>query len=320
MAIVNRQAVSFLIKAFKFLIFFGGLFILYQKLADTFEDHSLQLEIARFINSQNYFWIILLIIMALINWSLEGIKWQMLLKNLETMSFLRSLKSVLAGSSVTFINPYRSGAFLGKVLFLEEDHRVEASTLSILGGFAQSLTTLFIGLLGLFFIGFKIVLPETIHLLYLIGSISIIILLTFYFKLSFFQFILKNWSVTKKILIAYRRIGSGIRWRVLGVSILRYLIFTSQFAWLLKIQGFDESFFTAFFAVSIIYLVLAVIPSFWFGNIGIRETTAITLISGMMPNEASIILSSMFIWTVNLVIPAIAGSIFLVAQKEGSIQ
>ena len=86
------------------------------------------------------------------------------------------------------------------------------------------------------------------------------------------------------------------------------------------IHTFDESLYMAFFAVSTIYLVLAVIPSFWFGNIGIRETTAITLISSMMPNEVSIILSSMFIWIVNLVIPAIAGSIFLVTQRENTIQ
>lgn len=316
MAIATRQAVSKLIKVFKFLIFFGALFVLYQKLADTWNDQSLLSAFSTIFSPHAIPVMCFLLVLSFINWSLESVKWQKLLEKLEPFSFGRSLKSVLAGSSVTFINPYRSGAFLGRVLFLKENHRVEAAALSVLGGFAQTLATLVFGIISILFIGNQSILSENIDFLLILGCISLVILVILYFKLSLFQSLLKKWTFTHKVWMANNRIDHHARWNVLMWSFLRYCVFTLQFTVLLIYLNPGQSVLLIFGLVSIIFFILAIIPSFWFGNIGIRESISVSVLISYMPHEALIIVASLIIWLVNLVIPAILGSLFLFSQNN----
>ena len=317
MALINRQSLSKLIQAFKFLIFIGGLFVLYQKLVDIQDEESLYEVLVLIFRKENLFYLIIILSLAILNWLLESHKWRILLNKVEKISFFKSVKSVLAGSAVTFINPYRSGAFLGKVLFLKPNNRVQASALSVLGGFAQSMATLLFGIIGIYYTGINSVILETADILIVIGVSSLVILSVLYFKLSIFRSMFRKWEVAKKIQSANNSLKTPTRFHVLGIALLRYVVFTFQFTLILFIASSGQTLLLLFGLISVIYFILTVIPSFWFGNIGIRETVAVAILTSTISSEPIIIVCSLVIWFINLVIPAILGSVFLLSQKEG---
>ena len=78
-----------------------------------------------------------------VNWLLETLKWRILLNG--TTNFSNLLKSVVAGITVGFVTPGRTGEFLGRVMFLDEENKTRAFYLSSLGGFAQTAASLMIG-------------------------------------------------------------------------------------------------------------------------------------------------------------------------------
>ena len=98
------------------------------------------------------FWLV--IFLMFVNWGIEAIKWQLLIKHIQQFSFFRSFKSVLSGCSVTMLTPNRVGEYGGRILYVKEDNRIKAISLTIVGSISQLLVTMIMGCFGLFF--FKI--------------------------------------------------------------------------------------------------------------------------------------------------------------------
>jgi hypothetical protein len=71
----------------------------------------------------------------------------------------------------------------------------------------------------------------------------------------------------------------------------------------------------SFGAVSVIFLVLAVIPTFAIAELGLRGKVSLTLLELFSANSLGISITTATIWLINLVIPAIAGSLLIVSIK-----
>src|SRR4051812_2206215 len=57
--------------------------------------------------------------LMLLNWSLEALKWEIIVNQLQTIGFLKSLRAIFAGISVSIFTPNRIGEFGGRIFFLE---------------------------------------------------------------------------------------------------------------------------------------------------------------------------------------------------------
>jgi hypothetical protein len=90
-----------------------------------------------------------------INWGLETIKWEKMMRPLETISFNNAFKAVLAGCSITMITPNRIGEYGGRILFVAKENRIKAISISILSGISQLIITFLIGCMGLFFLKYQ---------------------------------------------------------------------------------------------------------------------------------------------------------------------
>ena len=93
--------------------------------------------------------IIVTLALMILNWGIEAQKWRTLIKGVEPMGWWRAFTATLAGCSVSVITPNRTGEFVGRVLFVRPEVRIEAATLTVLGNISQLLTTLLGGSLGL---------------------------------------------------------------------------------------------------------------------------------------------------------------------------
>jgi hypothetical protein len=63
------------------------------------------------------------------------------------------------------------------------------------------------------------------------------------------------------------------------------------------------------------YLAMAVIPTFALTEIGVRGSTAIFFIGLFSTNISGILSASIFLWIINLAVPAIIGS-FLFSKSK----
>ena len=271
------------------------------------------------------FWLVILL--ALVNWGLESRKWQILVRPLQHMSFWRAYKSVLSGVALSLNTPNRMGEYGGRILYVKEGSRLKAISLSIAGSISQLIVTLILGCGGLLYLLFF----QTAHAgplmglsvfwiqtLLWIASIITLLLILFFFRLSWLIKIIEKIPASKKF-IEYVNVleefTPKLLLRLLLLSFFRYIVFVLQYILLLQVLHVDIFWINAFWIISILFLVLAIVPSFAIADLGIRGKFSTELLSVYSINTLGILGTTFGIWFINLFVPALAGSILILGIK-----
>lgn len=271
------------------------------------------------------FWMV--IILAFFNWGLEARKWQVLLKPVQIISFFRAYKSVLSGVALSLNTPNRIGEYGGRILYIKEGSRIKAISLSIAGSISQLILTLIMGCGGLVYLLFF----QTGHtgsimglslfwirVLLFISSVVAALLILFFFRLSWLiRLIEKIPSAEKWIryINVLEEFTPKLLLRLLSLSFFRYLVFVIQYILLLQVLKVEIFWIDSFWIVSILFLVLAIVPSFAIADLGIRGKFSTELLSVYSANIAGILGTTFGIWFINLFIPALTGSILILGIK-----
>jgi len=103
--------------------------------------------------------------------------------------------------------------------------------------------------------------------------------------------------------------------RLLSLSIFRYLVFVLQYILLLQVLHVEIFWFDCFWIISILFLVLAIVPSFAIADLGIRGKFSTGLLNLYSANTVGILGTTFGIWFINLFIPALAGSIMILGIR-----
>ena len=90
----------------------------------------------------------LIMVLMLVNWGLETVKWRYLIAKVEQVSFFRALQAVLAGVSISSFTPNRIGEYFGRAFILKKN-RVEGILITVVGSMSQLLVTILTGTLAL---------------------------------------------------------------------------------------------------------------------------------------------------------------------------
>jgi len=268
--------------------------------------------------------VLLVILLMILNWGIEAIKWRLLLLPIEKISLRTSFKAVLAGCSITMLTPNRIGEFGGRILFLKNIHRLKAISISILGSISQLFITFLFGTIGLIY--FKVKEQSflnsfssgMINIVFILSLIGIVLLLICYFNFPFLaKFISKLPFWKKKIaeLAFIEKYSTNVLVKVLLLSFFRYLVFIFQYVLILKITHIEIKWDLCFWLLSIFYLIMALAPTIGFTEFPIRAK-AISLLFGIYSeNFLGVQFATLGIWIINLVLPAIFGSIFIIRTK-----
>src|SRR6266498_651715 len=107
------------------------------------------IKIKQSIQSREIWNLVLVIILMLMNWSIEAMKWKISIQRIKPVSFLKSFRAVLSGVSFSVNTPNRIGEYLGRILYMEEGNRLKAVSLTIVCSMSQLIITLFAGTIGL---------------------------------------------------------------------------------------------------------------------------------------------------------------------------
>lgn len=271
------------------------------------------------------FWLV--IALSLINWGIEARKWQLLVKPVQQVSLFRAFKAVLSGLALSLFIPNRVGEYFGRILYMEEGNRLRSIALTIVGSLSQLIVTMVAGLAGLLYMRFFI-LSETrqlqgLSVFWLDGlmyaiAVGAILTILVYYKLSWLTLLFEKVPFVARFRFFIQNL-ENFHWkeltRILVLSVSRYLVFIIQYLLLLQVFEVHIDWVAGGWLVCVLFLVLAIIPTIPMAELGVRGETSIQLFGLLSANTIGIIATAAGIWCINLIIPSLAGSLFILGIK-----
>ena len=309
----------------KFSILIASLYFIYAKITEQHNYSIAFTQIHQVTAIRLTIQIILLLILMLINWAFEAIKWRKLVLKLEALSFSTSLKSVFTGVTVSVFTPNRIGEFGGRIIYLKPENRLKAILLNFVGTSAQLLVTMVTGLCAFFYyyiyrISFSNSssnATKVIKYSFFTIGLSLIftaLLIVLYFncsKLAQIDFFKKRLPRFQTYFEALAQATQKELVLMLLISFFRYCIFTLQFYILLKFFQVPIDFIQGIAMIALTFFAITIIPTVSITEIGVRAFAALTFIGILSNNNAGIAMASLTLWIVNVAIPATIGSLFL---------
>ncbi len=286
-----------------------------QEISDYFKSH---------LNQGDKLWMfVLAILLMFVNWGLETYKWRYLILKIENISFLRAVKAILSGVTVSVFTPNRIGEYAGRVVYINKGDRIKAALITVISSFGQLTVTLLVGALAFLFY-LQAYHSETI------GSLSIYIAIQLY--IVFFVLVLLTFINTSVLTIILSRIKFlATRFQkyievfsyysqadllvILLLSSARFMVFSTQYYLLLLFFEVDITLMQAIILIPVYFITLTAIPTITLAELGVREVVAITVFSAISTNEIGMVSTSFAIWVINLAIPAILGVFFVLRAR-----
>ena len=266
-----------------------------------------------------------MVLLMLINWGTESLKWKILIAQSEKVNFLNAYRAILGGLAVSIFTPNRVGEFMGRVFILKKTDPVKAILLTVVGSFSQLLVTIVAGTAAYLVFApryFPAVVPESSWLVkgfsVTLILISVVMLIAF-FNLSVLHrvSILIPSKYSEKIRSSIDAIAGCPRQLLLKTILLsafRYLVFSFQFFLSLRLMELNFTFTESLPVIMVMYLVLAAIPTAALTELGVRGSVAVFLFGlvygsqGPDPETAlAIVSATTLIWILNIALPSLAG-------------
>lgn len=286
----------------------------------------------------DYVWMILLLMPM--NWGIEVVKWHGLMREHQS-DWRKALRQVLAGTALGFITPNRTGEAVARVGLLPASLRASGARAFVWGAWAQAGITLTIGWGAVAIMLYRLQMttghaepspfvPNGVHSLFLqhpgilnltwkLWGISTAMVLGWWWlgneKISRFVSTVAQRFASKFSLHWQERIEQfhspipvQTRCMLAGWSVLRYGIFTTQFVLALMAWGLEGNW-NLINSVMLVFLGNMLIPSAALAELGVREALILAIYDPAAEWMAPAVLATFVLWTINLMIPAMAGGI-----------
>jgi hypothetical protein len=270
-------------------------------------------------------WLVLLLMP--LNWGIEARKWQLALQPIGGIAYRNAFQAVFTGTTMACFTPNRMGEYLGRILYIKEGQRIRSIALTMACSIAQLMVTLFVGWLGLCYLratahqgptGFRHWQLALTIVLWAVAALLII--LTFiYCRLSLVASLLlkipgiSRYSAYIKVL---ENFDATILLRILFLSFGRYIVFIVQYSLVFPVFGVALGFWRVWGGMSLVFLVMAIVPTLTFlTELGLRWEASIQVLELYSSNVLGIFATSFAIWLINLIIPALIGSLLIVRIK-----
>jgi uncharacterized membrane protein YbhN (UPF0104 family) len=263
--------------------------------------------------------VLLPVILIPVNWGLEAKKWQLLARKVEKISFFHAFQGILTGLTLGLITPHTLGDYAGRIWQLEGENRHYAIASIWLGRLSQLYITLLAGSTAL--IGFLYDTspgrPVTWFIILSAGIHGIFVFLLFFRKwlikklnrlsvatqFSRYFGVLTNYSTAEII-------------SLLLYAALRYMVFSFQFYLILMVFGISLDPLIMLTGIALVFLSKSIVPTFSFlADLGIRETAALYFFGIYGAGAAQIVAASLSLWLINILIPALFGSLLVFKLK-----
>jgi uncharacterized membrane protein YbhN (UPF0104 family) len=272
--------------------------------------------------------------MMLLNWSLEALKWRYLVKKTERVGFFTAFRAVWAGVTVSTFTPNRTGEYFGRVFALKHTNPWKGAFMTVVGSLSQLLVTLVAGgaalLWFVFFTastGWHIPAALTV-IISVLGILLLAALVMLYFHVWLMEpllrrFTSKRWLRLREHLQIFAAYSGKELLVVLLFSLARYVVFSLQFYLLLRLFMVPLPFVDGLLIIACVYFLLSGMPTIALTELGVRGALIMFFLDMYFANNylaadaanMGAVSAASMLWLVNLVIPALAGGIFIMQMK-----
>jgi len=268
----------------------------------------------------NHLLLVAVLLMAPLNWMLEAAKWHQLLTKIQRVPYPRALASTLTGIAFAIVTPNKIGDFAGRILYISNKNKLRAAIATLISNLSQTLVTYSFGIAGLIY--FNIAYPGAWQRLALAAAVlSASLLLVLYFRIDRIATWADGRKWLRRVIVSVRILKRYSRkdlLQLLGISFLRFCVYNLQFLVLANVFGAGIPWASGFLVSGLMFWLITVIPSIFVADLGVRGYIAnlIFISTSIALNSVSILAASYMIWLLNLILPAVIGSLLIVTIRS----
>ena len=290
--------------------------VIYSKLNEPESKENFKILIQQFSDLSNLIFFSFIVLLLFLNWGIESKKWQLLVQETQTISFLTALSSVFAGICVGNLTPGRAGEFIGKIFFFKPEVRGKITFLHFVNGLTQLMITSVGGIVAILFWLIKDFSQVGAHgIVLILSALFTLVLFLLYFNIDFVIRKVSSFKLFSSLNLVDLKIERKILNKLLALSLLRYAVFCFQYISLLLILGVNTPFSKLILPVMISFLLTSAIPMISFIEAAIRSAIALLVFEGLIENSVLLITAATLIWVINIVIPSVIGYVILFRRK-----
>ncbi len=309
MTTTRQKAKHLLILLVKIGIVSAAFYFIYRQLA-----HNDQLDwekfTALFKKNQSVGGILFLLLLSFANRLFEILKWQNLVASFRKITLFQATQQVLGALTAGIFTPNGLGEYAGKALFYEKPLAKKIVLLNLVCNGIQMVLTVVLGILGLLYFNaqFDIITTKTVGVI--AAAILVVVLASFFLK----SFAVKGYSL-EKLIHKINQIPKPIHNKNIVLGLCRYLVFSHQYYFLFLAFDVDLPYLTLMSAITSIYFLASSLPTFQFLDFAVKGSVAVYFFGLLGVNEWIVVFISTLMWLLNVVIPVVIGSYFVLNFK-----
>lgn len=261
-------------------------------------------------------------ILMLVNWGMEVLKWKFLIDTHHSITWRTATKGVLSGVSFGVFSPNRTGEFIGRILSLRPEHRTMGTLMSFVNGIAQTTATFVFGLLGMVLMLSLIgeerlgLIPSMVLRVTLL--LSLLLLVAVYFRLPH----IGPWLSGFKRLARWKHelhdmvlLTNDTMSKLLYLSLVRFMAFIAQYM-LLFYLVFETPEWLGLLGSSILTLFSStLLPFLPIPDLLLRETFALGYFELFSFDPIKVSAVVFGVWMINVALPALVGTLVLFTYR-----
>lgn len=302
----------------KLLITIGVAYYLYDNISFN--------EIVNQVQNSNQYLLSITVFLGIVNILLQYFKWKITVNTvLEINDNKKILSSLLQGLAAAVSTPARLGEYVGRAIPFSNKSFLQVTLATLVDKFFSILVVMIIGSLSsIYFIHSFYEVFEFITI-----SLLILVLLFFYlvflllFNESFWDNILFNKIKQSQRFGKYynkfevlKKLDKNYKSKMLFLSLMFYLCIITQYSFLVMAFSYNYNFAAYLWVGNLIIFTKTIIPPITLGELGIRESASIYFIQKIGENPNIGFNASIFLFIINLILPAIIGLLFQLRKNN----
>ena len=272
-------------------------------------------------SSEGWYLAGLALLLMPINWMLESWKWRLLMRPFRRLSWATAMRSVAAGIAFSLFTPNRIGEYAGRLLIVEARDNWSALLATAVGNLCQLVVLFTLGAVGTWYFGHHYLpaLQQAVDWLLpaaLMGGLM----------LGWGLFHLERWAAWLGRRAALRKWLGRFRERLrqlrhfrapvlaggLLLAAVRYLVYSTQYALLLRFFSVEVPPDAAFAGIATLFFIQTGLPLPPLLGLVARGEIALLVWGVFGANAFSVLAATFSLFIINLATPALLGMVFVV--------
>ncbi|MCR5456285.1 MAG: flippase-like domain-containing protein [Bacteroidales bacterium] len=272
----------------------------------------------------SWFPLVLALLLVAPNWLLEAVKWRISLSPVEKVSFGVSFVGILKGITPSLFTPNRVGEAFGRPSVLQHGHRFSGGMATAYCGFSQMPVMMLMGVLSCMYFMWREV--EISHSTFLttwwfvaLGFACTIAVGVLYmypkYTIPFVRNSEKSSGIRRKLNF-FCHYTYKERLQLMFFSLIRFFVYSLQNYLTIIGLGIEINFPDGMMSVFLIYALMSFVPRPALAELGVRCSASVMVLKEYTMDFRLPTISSIILWTINLLLPAICGGVFYLIRKK----